>query len=116
MQTQTFDCSCKPSLSAFRAELAKVEGDLMVISALLRLDIGRDKDEDGFEQYVWDLSAAAKVLADFSVFNIVPSALRSELDALCNMGRKIDAAAWDFFFQDAVKETKLHAIEASWID
>lgn len=101
-------------LTSHRIQLAKAEGDLMTIAALRRLDLDNEKDEDGFENYVWKLANVAASLAELFVRGLVPESWKEIFSMLCDMGREINKAAWEFFYVEAVKvEQRFIAMENS---
>ena len=96
--------------------LAKAEGDLMSIAALRRLGLNTAIDQDGFDEYVWDMAGVARDLAELSVRNLIPAAWQSIFDGLCLMARNIDEAAWDFFFSAAVDQEECVMHEERYMD
>ncbi|ENG6273541.1 hypothetical protein N8Y15_19390 [Enterobacter hormaechei subsp. hoffmannii] len=89
---------------AHKITLAKAEGELLSIAALRRLDLNTGTDEDGFQFYVWDMAAVARDLAELSVRKLIPDSWVTFYDSLCRLAESIDKAAWDFFYQVAIKD------------
>lgn len=89
---------------AHKIRLAKAEGELLSIAALHRLDLNTGTDEDGFQFYVWDMAAVARDLAELFVRKLIPDSWVTFYDSLCRLAESIDKAAWDFFYQVAIKD------------
>ena len=115
LSAQPFHISARER-TAHKVALAKAEGDLMSIAALRRLALNTAIDQDGFDEYVWDMAGVARDLAELSVRNLIPAAWQSIFDGLCLMARNIDEAAWDFFFSAAVDQEECVMHEERYMD
>ncbi len=96
-------------------ELANIEGDLLVIAAYEKLDIGTQSDEDNFTNNIWAVGHLAEALAlecgGDSPRYTHPSC-KGLFDDVVALGRTICPGAWDYFFGVGLEEAAAEA--AGW--
>lgn len=88
-------------------ELAKLEGDLLMIAAYEQLGIGQQLDEDGFTNNIWAIGRLAETFA--CKYTGDPVRYRHPtckvlFDDVNALGRTICPGAWDFFLNPASKK------------
>ncbi|HCB3750597.1 TPA: hypothetical protein MYV71_002594 [Escherichia coli] len=89
-------------------ELAKLEGDLLVVAAFERLDIGTQPDEDNFTDNQWTIASLARTFARGCVGEL-PRYAHPSCKALCDevieLARTVCPGAWDHFFKVGLDES-----------
>ncbi|HCI4281150.1 TPA: hypothetical protein NO555_004502 [Klebsiella variicola subsp. variicola] len=89
-------------------ELAKLEGDLLVVAAFERLDIGTQPDEDNFTDNQWTIASLARTFAwrcagDFPHF--AHPSCKALFDEVIELARTVCPGAWDYFFKAGLGES-----------
>lgn len=96
-------------------DLANLEGELLVIAAYEKLDIGTQSDEDNFTDNIWAVGHLAEALAwecgGDSPRYTHPSC-KVLFDDVVALGRTICPGAWDYFF--SVGQNDSAAAAAGW--
>ena len=89
-------------------ELAKLEGDLLVVAAFERLDIGTQPDEDNFTDNQWTIASLARTFvrgcADDLPHYVHPS-YKALFDEVIELARTVCPGTWDYFFKIALDES-----------
>ncbi|MBC3211033.1 hypothetical protein [Serratia fonticola] len=96
-------------------ELANLEGELLVIAAYEKLDIGTQPDEDNFTDNICAVAHLAETLA-LKCGGGSPRYTHPSCQVLFNevvaLGRTVCPGAWDYFFGVGLEEAAAEA--AGW--
>ncbi|WP_145501502.1 hypothetical protein [Yersinia similis] len=98
-------------------ELASMEGDLRGIAAHEQLGIGIQPDEDGFTDNVWAIGFLAENFALKCGGNsphFTHPSCKTLVDEVVTLARRIDAAAWDYFFKCGLDGARMRMEEERW--
>lgn len=100
-------------------ELAKLEGDLLVVAAFERLDIGTQPDEDNFTDNQWRIANLAGTFAwecagDLSRYTH-PSC-KALFDEVMELASAVCPGAWDYFFKTGLDASLAMSAELDWMD
>lgn len=97
--------------------LFRVEGDLMKIAALARLDIGNEPDEDGFSDNLWSMGAIAEALGKSVVLDLIPKDIQQRyVPEIVSLGRTICDAGWRYFYQRGLNDGRSTVAELNNLD
>ncbi|EIS5385814.1 hypothetical protein LZ381_000653 [Salmonella enterica] len=89
-------------------ELAKLEDDLLVVSAFERLDIGTQSDEDNFTDNQWMIASLARTFARGCAGDLPRYAhpsCKALFDEVIELARTICPGTWDHFFKVGLDES-----------
>ncbi|EAB9926974.1 hypothetical protein ACF5DM_001410 [Salmonella enterica] len=89
-------------------ELAKLEGDLLVVAAFERLDIGTQPDEDNFTDNQWTIASLARTFARGCAGDLPRYAHPSckvLFDEVIELARTVCPGTWDHFFKIGLDES-----------
>ena len=89
-------------------ELAKLEGDLLVVAAFERLDIGTQPDEDNFTDNQWTIASLARTFAQGCVGDLPRYAhpsCKALFDEVMALARTVCPGTWDHFFKVGLDES-----------
>ncbi|HEB4093408.1 TPA: hypothetical protein RZ058_004337 [Enterobacter cloacae] len=100
------------TISVFSAEdlceLAKLEGDLLVVAAFERLDIGTQPDEDNVTDNQWTIASLARTFARGCAGDLPdyshPSC-KALFDEVMELARAVCPGTWDHFFKIGLDES-----------
>ncbi|VEA03548.1 Uncharacterised protein [Salmonella enterica subsp. enterica serovar Sanjuan] len=94
-------------------ELAKLEGDLLVVAAFERLDIGTQPDEDNVTDNQWTIVSLARTFA-WGCAGDLPRYAHPSCKALCDevieLARTVCPGTWDHFFKVGLDESLAMAV------
>ncbi|QCT87997.1 hypothetical protein [Escherichia sp. E4742] len=89
-------------------ELAKLEGELLVVAAFERLDIGTQPDEDNFTDNQWSIASLARNFARGCAGELPryshPSC-KPLFDEVIELARTVCLGTWDHFFKVGMDES-----------
>lgn len=89
-------------------ELAKLEGDLLVVAAFERLDIGTQPDEDNVTDNQWTLASLARTFA-WGCAGDLPHyshpSCKALFDEVMQLARTVCPGTWDYFFKIGLDES-----------
>ncbi|HCM1926445.1 TPA: hypothetical protein N3A20_002436 [Salmonella enterica subsp. salamae serovar 39:c:e,n,x] len=92
----------------YLCELAKLEGDLLVVAAFERLDIGTQPDEDNVTDNQWMLASLARTFAMGCAGDLPhyshPSC-KALFDEVMELARTVCPGTWDYFFKIGLDES-----------
>ncbi|VTP17373.1 hypothetical protein PUATCC27989T_05376 [Phytobacter ursingii] len=89
-------------------ELAKLEGDLLVVATFERLDIGTQSDEDNFTDNQWMIASLARTFAWGCAGNLPRYAhpsCKALFDEVMELARTVCPGTWDHFFKAGLDES-----------
>lgn len=89
-------------------ELAKLEGDLLIVAAFERLDIGAQRDEDNVTDNQWTIASLARTFAwrcagDFPHY--AHPSCKALFDEVIELARTVCPETWDYFFKVGLDES-----------
>ena len=96
-------------------ELANLEGDLLVIAAHEKLDIGTQPDEDNFTDNIWAVAHMAQTVArkcGMEPLRYTHPPCKVLFEDVIALGRMVCPGAWDHFYEAGLEESR--AILAGW--
>lgn len=89
-------------------ELAKLEGELLVVAAFERLDIGTQPDEDNFTDNQWSIASLARNFARGCAGELPRYAhpsCKPLFDEVIELARTVCLGTWDHFFKVGMDES-----------
>ncbi|EFL6450816.1 hypothetical protein [Escherichia coli] len=89
-------------------ELAKLEGDLLVVAAFERLDIGTQLDEDNFTDNQWMIASLARTFARGCAGDLPRYAhpsCKALLEEVAGLAGAVCPGTWDHFFKAGLDES-----------
>lgn len=89
-------------------ELAKLEGDLLVVAAFERLDIGTQPDEDNFTDNQWTIASLARTFAwgcAGDLLRYTHPSCKALFDEVIELARAVCPGTWDYFFKIDLDES-----------
>ena len=89
-------------------ELAKLEGDFLVVAAFERLDIGTQPDEDNFTDNQWTIASLARTFGRGCAGDLPHYAhpsCKALSDEVIELARSVHPGTWDHFFKAGLDES-----------